>query len=70
VPTNLPNQVDFAQISNENGDSAEGSYRSFRLTQNHTLAGEQSGDFPRNCFVRGVCLHPSVVASIYAVCTL
>ena len=69
VPANLLDQANLVQISNENGNSAEGGYRSFGLTQNHSLAREQSGDFPRNCFVRGICLHPSVVASPYAVCT-
>ena len=48
VPANLLHQTDLLQISNENGDPAEGGHRSLGLTQNHPLAGEQSGDFPRN----------------------
>jgi hypothetical protein len=35
------------------------------LAQNHPLAGEQSSDFLRNQFVRGVCFHSSFIATIY-----
>jgi hypothetical protein len=70
MPANLLDHTNLAQIRNENGNSAEGSYRSLGLTQDHALARQHSGDFPRNCFVRGICLHPSVVASPYEVCTL
>jgi hypothetical protein len=37
--------------------------------KNVSVGSIRLGDFPRNCFVRGVCLHLSVVASLYPVCT-
>ena len=38
----------------ENGHPAKGGDRPFGLTQDQPLAGQQSGDFPRNRIVRGV----------------
>src|SRR5947199_1047233 len=53
----LLHQADLLQIRDENRDSAERGYRSLGLTQNHPLAGEQSCDFLRNQFVRGLKFH-------------
>ena len=57
MTANLLHQADLLQIRNENRDPAEGRHRSLGLTQNHPLAREQSSDFLRNRFVRGVCFH-------------
>src|SRR5450631_3747392 len=57
VTPNLLHQTNLLQIRDENRDPAERGHRSLGLTQNHPLAGEQSSDFLRNQFVRGVCFH-------------
>jgi len=44
----LADQIDLAEVAEENGDPAEGGHRSLGLTQNQALAGKQSVDFPRN----------------------
>jgi hypothetical protein len=61
---NLPDQIDLPQKRNEDGHSAEGSYRPFGLAQDHPLAGQQSGDFPPDRFVPSLGLHISVVSKL------
>src|ERR1017187_5760428 len=57
MSANLLHQTNLLQIRDENRDPAKGGHRSLGLTQNHPLAREQSSDFLRNRFVRGVCFH-------------
>src|ERR1039457_2275850 len=57
VTANLLRQTNLLQIRDEDRDPTEGGHRSLGLTQNHPLAREQSSDFLRNRFVRGVCFH-------------
>src|ERR1039458_8731425 len=57
VTANLLRQTNLLQIRDEDRDPTEGGQRSLGLTQNRPLAREQSSDFLRNRFVRGVCFH-------------
>src|ERR1017187_476601 len=57
VTANLFHQTNLLQIRDKDRNPAEGGHSSLGLTQNHPLAREQSSDFLRNQFVRGVCFH-------------
>ena len=62
VPPQSPDQIDLPQKGKEHGHSAEGRDRALGLAEDQPLAGQQSGGFPRNRFVHGIVLHPSVVS--------
>ena len=57
MTANLFHQTNLLQIRDKDRNPAEGGHSSLGLTQNHPLAREQSSDFLRNQFVRGVCFH-------------
>lgn len=55
-------KIDLLREGKEDGHPAERSDRAFGLAQDQPLAGQQSADFPRNRFVHGIVLRPSVVS--------
>jgi hypothetical protein len=64
VPPNLSDQIDLSQKRIEDGNPSEESHRPFGVTQNYPLARQQSGDLPRNNFVRGLGIYLSVVSRL------
>jgi hypothetical protein len=64
VLAKLSHQIDLLEEGNEDGHSTEGRDRPFGLAQDQPFAGQQSGDFPRNRFIRGLSLHSSVVSDL------